>query len=112
MQPTVSHIECNDYKNIKLDVVLESATSYPTINCFLFRIYSEDYVQDFSCDAYALIESIEINRFRNFYKVSPENYTSFIDEDKVIWNIVPPPLPMKNHFPEVLWQFNLKKQEE
>jgi hypothetical protein len=110
MQPTVSHIECNDYKNIYLDVVLESAS--PTIQCFSFHIYPEDSVQKDRCDAYVQIETVEINKVRDLYKVSPENYTSFIDENKVIWNIVPPPLPMKDHFPELLWQFNLKRQEQ
>ncbi len=100
---------CNDYKDIDLEVKTESATS--TIQCAWLRIYGEEYGEYYySCDAHAVIYYSEINRIRlNNKEVSPENYTSFIDEDKVAWKIITRQEYNNIPYPPGL-QFALKKQ--
>lgn len=109
MQPTVSHIECNDYKDIDLKVVFQTEISSRPIKCAWFRIYSEDYVQYYSCDAHAQIYCREVNSLRPDHNgVGIEGYVGFIDEDKVSWKIIGYQLLNIPNPPG--WRFSLKRQ--
>ena len=110
MQPTVSYLECNDYQDINLKVVFQTVTSSQTIKCAWFRIYSEDYVQNYSCDAHAQIYCSEVNDLREYHNgVGTEGYVSFIDEDKVIWRIID--CQLLDNIPNPPgWRFSLKRQ--
>ncbi|BAZ31876.1 hypothetical protein NIES4074_43490 [Cylindrospermum sp. NIES-4074] len=104
MQPTIL-VEKNE---IKLQVVIDSGDESLEIKCERFTIYSTEQ-QTNDTYAQALILNLHIAR-SNENGISHKSYASFIDEEKVTWDIINSgenPIPGDNG-----WRFNLKKRQE
>ncbi|MCC5606789.1 hypothetical protein LC612_08315 [Nostoc sp. CHAB 5834] len=112
MKPAVSHPDCDEYQNISLNVILDSETSYP-IQCSRFYIYSKNFAERNPYNALAQIDNLQINPLKRLHQVYPNNYTTFIDEDRVTWEIVSRQEMSNETIPNAPgWLFYLKRKEE